>query len=110
MPLQSLAATLRHEAREAPESVIVEVFNYGRHRKGLIPLWVGEGDLPTPEFISEAATKSLRDGETFYTYQRGLPELRIALAAYHQRVYGKTFDPERFYVTVGGMHAIQLAA
>ena len=100
---------LRAEAREAPESGIVEVFNYGRHRDGLIPLWVGEGDLPTPAFISDAAVKSLRDGETFYTYQRGLPELRAALARYHERTYGRPFDVERFFVTSGGMPAIQIA-
>ena len=56
-----LVAALRREARDAPESGIVEVFNYGRGRKGLIPLWVGEGDLPTPAFISDAAAKSLAD-------------------------------------------------
>ena len=46
-----LLHALRREAREAPDSGIVEVFNYGRGREGLIPLWAGEGDLPTPEFI-----------------------------------------------------------
>ena len=102
-------AALRAEARDAPESGIVEVFNYGRNREGLIPLWVGEGDLPTPAFISDAAVKSLRDGETFYPYQRGLPELRAALARYHQKIYGRAFDVERFFVTSGGMPAIQMA-
>ena len=102
-------AALRAEARDAPESGIVEVFNYGRNREGLIPLWVGEGDLPTPAFISDAAVKSLRDGETFYTYQRGLPELRAALARYHRKIYDRAFDVERFFVTSGGMPAIQMA-
>jgi aspartate/methionine/tyrosine aminotransferase len=101
--------SIAREAREAPESGIVEVFNYGRARKGLIPLWAGEGDLPTPSFISDAAAKSLRDGETFYTYQRGLPEIRAALAGYHSRVYGRPFSPERFFVTGSGMQAIQIA-
>jgi aspartate/methionine/tyrosine aminotransferase len=104
-----LIAALRPEARDAPHSGIVEVFNYGRLREGLIPLWVGEGDLPTPAFISDAAMKSLRDGETFYTYQRGLPDLRAAIAGYHGRVYGRPFDAERFFVTGGGMQAIQIA-
>jgi aspartate/methionine/tyrosine aminotransferase len=100
---------ISREAREAPESGIVEVFNYGRTRKGLIPLWAGEGDLPTPSFISDAAAKSLRDGETFYTYQRGIPEIRAALARYHSRVYGRPFSPERFFVTGSGMQSIQIA-
>ncbi|WP_336802048.1 pyridoxal phosphate-dependent aminotransferase [Kaistia sp. MMO-174] len=101
--------SLRPEASEAPESGIVEVFNYGRDRAGLIPLWVGEGDLPTPAFISEAAQAALKAGETFYTHQRGIPELRQALADYHARLYGRPFDPERFFVTSGGMPAIQIA-
>ena len=96
------------------ESGIVEVFNYGRNRQGLIPLWVGEGDLPTPDFIAAAAQASVAAGETFYTYQRGIPPLRETIARYMTRVYGpapggRAHDPERFFVTVGGMHALQIA-
>jgi aspartate/methionine/tyrosine aminotransferase len=100
---------LRPEAEQAPTSGIVDVFSYGRMKPGIRPLWVGEGDLPTPSFICEAAAQSLAKGETFYTYQRGIPELRQAIAGYHERVYGKAFDPERFFVTSGGMPAMQLA-
>lgn len=109
-------AALRAEALAVPESGIVELFNYGRGREGLIPLWVGEGDLATPACIVEAAQKSLAAGETFYTYQRGIPELRQAIADYMTLHYGgpfagnaRPFDPERFFVTIGGMHALQLA-
>lgn len=104
----TLIADLRPEAREAPESGIVEVMNYGRLREGLIPLWVGEGDLPTPAFIRDAAARSLAAGETFYTWQRGIPELREALARYHERLYGQTFSPERFFVTGSGMQSLQI--
>jgi aspartate/methionine/tyrosine aminotransferase len=100
---------LRPEAEQAPTSGIVDVFSYGRLKPGIIPLWVGEGDLPTPSFICEAAARSLSEGETFYTYQRGIPELRQAIARYHEQVYRKAFDPERFFVTSGGMPAMQLA-
>ena len=63
----SLLDHLRPEARLAPESGIVELMNRARGREGLIPLWVREGDLPTPAFITEATTASLAAGETFYT-------------------------------------------
>ena len=96
-------------ARTAPESGIVEVMNYGRRRGGVTPLWVGEGDRPTPSFITDAAAKSLADGETFYTWQRGIPELREALARYHARLYGREFSAEEFFVTGSGMQAIQIA-
>eukprot|EP01037_Dinobryon_pediforme_P006999 gene6999-7068_t len=104
---------LRTEALGLPESGIVEVMNIGRNRQGLIPLWVGESDVPTPDFICEAHHASLQAGETFYTYQRGIPDLRAAIADYCTRIYGelhgKPFSPERFFVTIGGMHAIQTA-
>lgn len=104
-----LIDTMRLEAREAPESGIVAVANHGRGKDGLIPLWVGEGDLPTPDFITAAAMDGLRAGETFYTWQRGLPELRDALARYHQRHFGRGFVAEEFMVVGSGMQAIQLA-
>lgn len=93
----------------APESGIVELVNYARGRKGLIPLWVGEGDLPTPDFISDAAVRALSGGETFYTWQRGIPELRQALSRYYARHFGRTLPPEHFYVVGSGMQAIKLS-
>jgi aspartate/methionine/tyrosine aminotransferase len=110
---KTLLDSVRPTARNLPESGIVAVFNHGRNKPGLIPLWVGEGELPTPAFITDAVTRSLQAGETFYTYQRGIPELREELARYHARVFGEAprlFTPERFFVTgSGGMQAIQLA-
>jgi aspartate/methionine/tyrosine aminotransferase len=105
----SLTPTLRREARLAPESGIVAVANHGRSRQGIIPLWVGEGDAPSPDFIVKPTEASLDAGETFYTWQRGIPDLRAALARYHTRHFGRTFDPTEFIVTGGGMQAIQLA-
>lgn len=105
----SLLDHVRPQALTLPESGIVEVFNYGRGREGLIPLWAGEGDLPTPAFIAEAATRALAAGETFYTWQRGIPELRAAIARYMSRLYGVAEDPERYFVTGSGMHAVQVA-
>lgn len=103
------AHPIRPEAAHAPTSGIVDVVGAGRGRPGLIPLWVGEGDRPTPPFIAEAAARALSDGETFYTHQRGIPELRDAIARYHERLYGGSFDAERFFVTTGGMQAAQIA-
>ena len=105
----SLISALRTSAARLPESQIVKAANYGRTREGLIPMWAGEGDLPTPAFIAEAASRAMLGGETFYTYQCGIPPLRDALARYHARVYGRDFTPSEFFVTGGGMQAIQMA-
>ena len=113
-PANNWPDLIRPAMRDVATSGIVEVFNYGRGRQGLIPLWVGEGDLATPPFICEAAKTSLDRGETFYTAQRGVPELRSAIAVYMTQVYGAApgggpFSPENFFVTIGGMHAIEIA-
>ncbi|OBZ96672.1 aspartate aminotransferase [Pararhizobium polonicum] len=105
----TILTSLSPRSLAAPESGIVELVNYARGRDGLIPLWVGEGDLPTPDFISQAAQESLRAGETFYTWQRGIPPLREALSRYYQRHFGKALSPDNFYVTGSGMQAIKLA-
>lgn len=105
----SFLNSLSPRALAAPESGIVEVVNYARGREGLLPLWVGEGDQPTPEFINRAAAEALMAGETFYTWQRGIPELRQALFDYYRRHFGVSLPVEHFYVTGSGMQAIQLA-
>jgi aspartate/methionine/tyrosine aminotransferase len=102
-------ALIRPEIAAIETSGIVEVFDYGRHKQGLIPLWVGEGDLPTPAFIVEAAKASLDRGETFYTYQAGVPQLREAISVHMSAHYGGGLGPERFFVTIGGMHALDIA-
>ena len=102
-------SALRPTARTLPESGISKVFNYGRYKEGLIPLWAGEGDLPTPKFICDVAAKSMAAGETFYTAQRGIPELRNSLARYFTRLYGQAFEADEFFVTGGGMQAVQIA-
>jgi aspartate/methionine/tyrosine aminotransferase len=113
-PERNWLSEIQPAVRNAAPSGIVEVFDYGRGRQGLIPLWVGEGDLPPPACVVEAAKASLDRGETFYTAQAGIPALREAIAAYMTRVYGSApggggFKPDSFFVTIGGMHAIEIA-
>jgi aspartate/methionine/tyrosine aminotransferase len=105
----SLINGLSARALHAPESGITEIVAHARLKEGLIPLWVGEGDLPTPDFIREAGMAALQAGETFYTWQRGIPELRDALARYHEKHFGRRFAVEDFLITGSGMQAIQLA-
>jgi aspartate/methionine/tyrosine aminotransferase len=107
----SLLASLSPRALAAPESGIVEIINHARigGRQDLIPLWAGEGDLPSPDFINQAAADALLAGETFYTWQRGIPDLRQALSDYYTRHFAVSLPMEHFYVTGSGMHAIMMA-
>jgi aspartate/methionine/tyrosine aminotransferase len=107
MSTDTLLSALTRQARDEPDSGIVKAAMYGFTVPGVIPLWAGEGNQPTPEAFARPAAEALLNGETFYTWQRGIPELREALARYHARNFGRAFDPENFFVTSGGMHAIQ---
>lgn len=109
MNAPTLPFTLHPNALAAPPSGIVEVFDYGRDRPGLLPLWVGEGDLATPAFICEAASASLASGDTFYTHQAGIPPLRAAIADYLSALYARPIASNRIFVTSGGMHALCVA-
>ena len=76
----------------------------------VIPLWIGEGDTPTAEFIREAAKRAIDAGHTFYAHTRGRAELRDALKKYLDRVYGIDLNPDRLSVPGSSMMGITLAA
>jgi len=77
--------------------------------RDLVRLEVGEPDFDTPEHIVEAAVDAARGGETHYTSNAGLPELRAAISDTLDREFDVQYDPEQFVVTNGGMEALHLA-
>ena len=103
---------MRPMAANLPPSGILTTVNYGDGRPGLIELWAGEGDAPTPDFICDAAMQAMRDGETFYPYTNGIPALRQAIADYLKRHFAAETSAERVHLTASGMqavlHAVQL--
>ena len=89
----SLSRAVAHDLEETGISeVAMTVFG----DPDVVPLWFGEGDLVTPDFVRAAAQRALQAGETFYTWQRGLPELRSALSAYTERLYGIECGPSAY--------------
>jgi len=101
---------VRDIIRELPVSRIAEVSALGMGDPAVIPLWYGEGDLPTPAFVGAAATAALQAGHTFYTYKAGLPELRGTIADYLSGLYCRPVGAERILVSSSGMTALMLTA
>lgn len=99
---------MRQAIQNLEESKIREVANAGMGRADVLAFWFGESDEVTPEFIREAAIESLRRGETFYSHNLGLPQLRQAIAAYTTRLHGPVGE-DRIAVTSGGVNALMLA-
>ncbi len=91
-----------------PASKIREIANAGLGRTDVLAFWFGESDEPTPDFIRDAAMRSLADGEFFYGYNLGLPALRDALAAYVSALH-RPVGADRIAVTSSGVSALMLA-
>jgi aspartate/methionine/tyrosine aminotransferase len=99
---------VRAAIRDLAGSRIAEISALGMGDPAVIPLWYGEGDLPTPDFIGAAATAALEAGHTFYTYKAGLPELRGAIAGYLTGLHARPTGAERIVVSSSGMTALML--
>ena len=89
-------------------SKIREVANAGMGRDDVLAFWFGESDEVTPEVIRQSAIESLQRGETFYSHNLGLPELRQAIARYTSALH-PAVDASRIAVTSGGVSALMLA-
>ncbi len=98
----------RPAVRSLAASKIRELFNSGLGRSDILPFWVGEPDEPTPEFIRKAGMDSIAAGETFYTHNLGIPELRDALSAYLGGLH-KGFQSQDVVATSAGVNALMLA-
>ena len=72
-------------------------------------LTVGQPDFVTPWHIREAAIVSLERGQTYYTSNSGLPELRLEVTRYMKRRFDLNYDPTEVLITVGGSEAIDVA-
>lgn len=99
---------MRQTILDLEESKIREVANAGMGRKDVLAFWFGESDEVTPDFIRQAAIESLQSGETFYSHNLGLPELREAVAAYTSALHGPV-AANRIAITSGGVNALMLA-
>ena len=100
-------AVARDTVRALRASKIREVANAGMNRKDVLTFWFGEPDEVTPAFIRQAGIDALDAGETFYTHNLGIPELREAIANYVSRLHRPT-GTDRVAVTNSGMSALMV--
>ena len=99
---------MRQAILDLEQSRIREVANAGLGQTDLLAFWFGESDEVTPEPIRQAAIASLQRGETFYSHNLGLPELREAVAHYMTQRHGP-IELDRLAITSGGVNALMLA-
>lgn len=96
--------------RSVPPSGIRKFFDVLATMDDVISLGIGEPDFATPEHICYAGICSLERGETSYTSNAGILELREELASHLAKLYGVHYDPVgELLITVGVSEALHLA-
>jgi aminotransferase len=91
-------------------SGIRKYFDISATIEDVISLGIGEPDFTTPQPILDEGIRSLQRGETHYTANSGIIELRRALAAHLDQKYHVTYDPaNEIVITVGGSEALFLS-
>ena len=96
--------------RELPQSGIRRFFDIAAQMEDVISLSIGEPDFATPWAVREAAIYSLERGQTTYTSNLGILELRELIARQLQTLYGLRYAPENeVLVTVGVSEGMDLA-
>jgi len=99
---------MRELISRLPGSKIREVANAGIGRDDVLAFWFGESDEATAEPVREAAIESLSRGETFYSHNLGLAELREAIAAYVSALH-RPVAAARVAVTSSGVNGLMIA-
>ena len=104
IPLSKKVAAIKPSGIRKFFDIVVEM-----NDPEVISLGVGEPDFDTPWNIREEGIYSLEKGQTFYTSNSGLKELREEISAYLSRKCNVTYDPvNEILVTVGGSEAIDV--
>lgn len=96
--------------REIAPSGIRAFFDLSTGNQDIISLGVGEPDFVTPEHVRTACIRALNNGETMYTPNSGLLELREEIASYLHTSFNLRYEPtNEIMVTVGSSEAVDLA-
>ncbi len=105
-----MTAGIAPSAQQVPHSRIRELAEIAIGMDGVLRLYFGESNLPTPQFIKDAAAQAMADGFTYYTSNAGLLSTRQALAEHYSRTHGVDIDPERrIVITTSGVQALNVA-
>lgn len=104
-----MPAQVAPSAQQVPHSRIRELAEMAMGMEGVLKLYFGESNLPTPAFIKQAAERALAEGHTYYTENAGTPSLRRAIAAYYERMHNVALDPAgEIVVTASGVQALNV--
>lgn len=110
LPAWNAQAHLNQVVKAMPPSGIRRFFDLVSEMEGAISLGVGEPDFVTPWHVREACIYSLESGNTHYTSNKGMPELRESICDQVRKEMNLDYDPaHEILITTGVSEAVDLA-
>lgn len=99
----------RQIVQNLPDNPGAEMLRYGWEKPDVISLGQGEGCVPTPDFIIDAANEAMGQGKTHYGPVLGQPALRDEISTYYKDIFDVDITSNRIFITGSGTTAMHLA-
>ncbi|HYK89669.1 MAG TPA: pyridoxal phosphate-dependent aminotransferase [Acidobacteriota bacterium] len=107
--MESKKPSLAPSLSGVSQSRIRELADIAMSMDGVLRLYFGESNQPTPRYIKDAAVRALNEGYTFYTENAGLPSLRRAIACKYREIHGVDLDWKNIVITASGVQALNVS-
>lgn len=107
--MKSMEPEIATSLLSVKQSRIRELADIAMSMDGVLRLYFGESNQPTPQYIKEAAVRALNEGYTFYTENAGLPSLRRAIAAKYRDLHNVDLDWKNIVITASGVQALSVS-
>ncbi len=107
--MKSTGPSLAASIQSVQQSRIRELADIAMSMDGVLRLYFGESNQPTPQYIKDAAVRALREGYTFYTENAGMPGLRRAIAGKYRELHDIELDWKNVVITASGVQALNVS-
>lgn len=102
MSVSSLISKRASKLAESPTlRLLAKVRELQARGQRVLEFHIGEPDSGIPPNVARAIKDALDRGETGYTHQAGLPELREAISQYYASQFGLKYQADNIVVTSG---------
>ena len=97
-----------HLSLEPSSTIAINSLAIAKKARGerVYNLSAGEPEMAPHRIVASAAAQAIADGRTLYTPAAGIPELRLAAAAWMNRVYQASYQDKNTLITCGGKFGI----
>ena len=86
---------MNQEILQVKPSGIRKFFDIANEMDDVISLSIGEPDFTTPFHVRSAGIRTLEQGKTFYSPNRGFAMLLTAICDWMRKIYNVSYEPDK---------------